>query len=121
MRVRVAGMLCTCALGLPAAASANNEVYISNEKDATISVIDTAKLEVVRTFSVGKRPRGITFSKDFLRFFVCASDDNAVQVYNTSNDALIHDLPSGEDPEQFACLRMENVFTSPTKTTRSPR
>ena len=56
----------------------------------------------MRTFKVGKRPRGITFSRDFTKFYVCASDDNAVQVYDTATDKLIDNLPSGADPEQFA-------------------
>ena len=78
-----------------------HEVYISSEKDNAISVIDTGTLEVVRTFKVGKRPRGITFSADFKTFYVCASDSNAVQVFDAAGTHL-HDLPSGEDPEQFA-------------------
>jgi PQQ-dependent catabolism-associated beta-propeller protein len=84
---------------LPLAA---HEVYVSNEKDNTISVIDTEKLEVVRTFAVGERPRGITFSKDFKQFFVCASDSDAVQVYDSNGEKHLYDLPSGADPEQFA-------------------
>ena len=36
------------------------KVYISNEKDNSISVIDSEKLEVVATWKVGRRPRGIT-------------------------------------------------------------
>ena len=38
--------------------------YVSNEKSNTVSVIDTDKLEVVRTIKVGQRPRGIAFTKD---------------------------------------------------------
>ena len=37
-------------------------VYVSNEKDDTVSVIDTETNEVVKTFQVGQRPRGITLS-----------------------------------------------------------
>ena len=79
-----------------------HEVYISNEKDNTISVIDTIKLEVVRTFPVGERPRGITFARNFKKFFVCASDSDAVQVYAAEGNKHLYDLPSGTDPEQFA-------------------
>ena len=94
---RLAGL----AVALAAAPALAHEVYVSSEKDNAISVIDTASLEVVRTFAVGKRPRGITFSSDFSHFFVCASDSNAVQVFDAAG-AHLHDLPSGEDPEQFA-------------------
>lgn len=101
MPIRTVVLLCVCAVATSAAATANYEVYVSNEKDNSISVIDAKSLEVVRTFQVGKRPRGITFSKDFKHFYVCASDDNAVQVFTVDGEHL-HDLPSGEDPEQFA-------------------
>ena len=41
------------------------KVYISNEKDNSISVIDSEKLEVVATWKVGRRPtRHHDLSKD---------------------------------------------------------
>ena len=39
-------------------------VYVTNEKDNTVSIIDSTKLEVIKTVKVGQRPRGITLSKD---------------------------------------------------------
>ncbi len=76
-------------------------VYVSNEKDNTISVIDTETNEVINTLEVGERPRGITLSRDYKHLFVCASDSDAVQVYDIATGNLLHNLPSGEDPEQF--------------------
>ncbi|HJU49553.1 MAG TPA: beta-propeller fold lactonase family protein, partial [Pseudogulbenkiania sp.] len=77
-------------------------VYVSNEKDHTLSVIDSNTLAVVKTIPVGKRPRGITLSKDGKSLFICASDDNTVQVMDLASGKITHNLPSGEDPEQFA-------------------
>lgn len=77
------------------------EIWVSNEKDDTVSVIDTETLEVIRTIDVGERPCGITFSKDFSKLYVCASDDDTVQVIDPNTGKILHDLPSGEDPEQF--------------------
>jgi len=76
-------------------------VYVTNEKDNTVSIIDTKTNEVVNTIDVGERPRGITFNKDFSKLFICASDSDAVQVYDMALAKLTNDLPSGEDPEQF--------------------
>ncbi|MBO0222947.1 beta-propeller fold lactonase family protein, partial [Vibrio parahaemolyticus] len=59
-------------------------------------------LEVIRTFPVGRRPRGLTFSRDGRTLYVCASDSDAVQVIDPDTGAVRHNLPSGEDPEQFA-------------------
>ena len=39
-------------------------VYITNEKDNTVSIIDSVKLEVIKTVKVGQRPRGVILSKD---------------------------------------------------------
>ena len=76
--------------------------WVSNEKDNTLSVIDTDTLTVTKTVEVGMRPRGITFSGDFRYLYICASDSDAVQVYDTETETMLHNLPSGEDPEQFA-------------------
>ncbi len=76
-------------------------VFVTNEKDGTVSIIDSAKLEVVRTVKVGQRPRGITLTKDHRWLLVCASDDNAVQVFDARTMELVKSLPSGQDPELF--------------------
>ena len=86
------------ALAMPAAASAYT-VYVTNEKDNTVSVIDSEKLEVVKTVKVGQRPRGIILSKDGKWLIVCASDDNIVQVYDAKTLEFVKTLPSGPDPE----------------------
>ncbi|WP_193141399.1 YVTN family beta-propeller repeat protein [Meridianimarinicoccus sp. MJW13] len=77
------------------------EIWVTNEKDDTISVIDVDTLEVIRTLPTGERPRGITFSHDFSRVYICASDSDTVQVMDPVSGEILHDLPSGEDPEQF--------------------
>ena len=77
------------------------EIWVTNEKDNTISVIDTATLEVTRTIPTGERPRGITFSKDYSKVYICASDSDTVQVMDPESGEILHNLPSGEDPEQF--------------------
>lgn len=96
--MRLATLLASAALCVPAAA---DEMWISNEKDDTLSVIDIETLEVIRTIETGERPRGITFSKDFSVLYICASDSDSVQVMDPETGEILHDLPSGEDPEQF--------------------
>jgi PQQ-dependent catabolism-associated beta-propeller protein len=91
-----------CCPGWGATAAKGFEVYVSSEKDNSISVIDSKSLEVKRSFAVGKRPRGITFTRDGKYFLVCASDSDTVQVFAAEGDKHLHDLPSGSDPEQFA-------------------
>ena len=81
---------------LPAAAYT---VFVTNEKDNSISVIDGEKLEVTKTIKVGQRPRGIILSKDGKWIIVCTSDDNIIQVYDAKTYEFIKTLASGPDPE----------------------
>lgn len=86
------------------AASASAEaykIYVSNEKDNTITVIESEGWKVEQTVNVGQRPRGILLSKDGKYLLVCASDDDAVQVFETATMKLVKTLPSGPDPELF--------------------
>ncbi len=55
-------------------------VYVSNEKDNTLSVIDTTTNKVIDTIKVGQRPRGIVLNNDYSKLYICASDDDTVQV-----------------------------------------
>lgn len=89
----------TFALMAPAAFA--GEIWVTNEKDDTISVISTETLEVIQTYETGERPRGIIFSRDYSRVYICASDSNAVQVMDPETGKILNDLPSGDDPEQF--------------------
>ena len=44
--------------------AAADTIYVSNEKDNTITIVDGATLAPVKTIPVGQRPRGIVLSKD---------------------------------------------------------
>jgi YVTN family beta-propeller protein len=55
----IAACGCMIALANPASVMA----YVSNEKSNTVSVIDTDKLEVIKTIKVGQRPRGEGFGR----------------------------------------------------------
>ncbi|MES1179899.1 MAG: YVTN family beta-propeller repeat protein [Hyphomicrobium sp.] len=73
--------------------------YVTNEKDNSLSVIDTDKLEVVKTVKIGQRPRGIVMSKDGKWLIICTSDDNDVKIYDAKTLEYVKSLPSGPDPE----------------------
>jgi PQQ-dependent catabolism-associated beta-propeller protein len=91
------------ALALLAAAPAGAEtVYVSNEQDNTISVIDGVTFSVAATIAVGRRPRGIALSPDRRRLFVAIGDDDRIDVVDLAARKVVDVLPSGEDPELFA-------------------
>jgi YVTN family beta-propeller protein len=96
--------------------------YVSNEDGHTVTVIDTAKNEVVATIPVGKRPRGIHLSHDGKTLYValsglpkcppsipdeeCAKLDrdlkaDGVAAVDTATMKVTKVFEAGSDPEQF--------------------
>ena len=78
-----------------------NRVFVSNERGNDVTVLDSETLEVIGTYPVGARPRGITISPDGKELYVCASDDDLVRVFDPETMQETHTLPSGPDPELF--------------------
>ena len=98
-------------------------VYVSNEDERTVSVVDSERAAVVATIEVGKRPRGMKVSRDGSRLYVALSglpkcppttpDEecaklgrdlkaDGVAVVDTAAGKLMKVLEAGSDPEQFA-------------------
>ena len=75
-------------LALCASPAFADEIWVTNERDDTISVIDTETLEVTRTIPVGERPRGITFAHDYSVVYVCASASNRISGQTMSVSCL---------------------------------
>ena len=80
-------------------------VFVSNEQDDTVSVVDGASLEVVATIPVGRRPRGIEASADAKWIYVALGDDDRFDVIDVASRKVVDTLPSGPDPERFAVSR----------------
>jgi PQQ-dependent catabolism-associated beta-propeller protein len=100
--------------------------YVSNEDEHTVSVIDTARGEVVRTIAVGKRPRGMKLSRDGAHLYVAVSglpkcppsvsDEDCAKLerdltadgiaeVDTHTSQVLRVLKAGSDPEQFDLSR----------------
>src|SRR5215207_8354989 len=100
--MRLSNLLVGLVLAIVLAAPADAYLaYVSNEKGNTISVVDTARLEVVKTIKVGQRPRGIGLTKDGKYILVCVGDDDAIEIIDAKSYEIVGTLPSGPDPEQF--------------------
>jgi PQQ-dependent catabolism-associated beta-propeller protein len=81
--------------------------YASNEKDNTISVIDLAKSQVVKTVPTGQRPRGMALSSDGKRLLVCLGDSNRIDIFDTATWQVIGSIDT-PDPEYAALRKPEN-------------
>lgn len=111
-----------CVIGALAPAAHAERVYVSNEDERTVSVIDPERGEVVATIEVGKRPRGMKLNRSGSRLYVAVSGlpkcppttpdeeceklgrdlkaDGVAEV-DTAARKLIRVLKAGSDPEQF--------------------
>jgi YVTN family beta-propeller protein len=95
-----------------------SRVFVSNEDDGTVSVIDPHAVEVVATIAVGKRPRGLRVTGDTLYVALSGSPKappgtdvsalpppdraaDGIGVVDLKTLRLVHVLPSGQDPEAF--------------------
>ena len=113
MNFRLAIILFAWALSFTACAKypSGTLVFVTNERDGTISVIDAAADKVIDTIMTGGRPRGIRISANNKHAYVAVSTplntkpkpgDDRVCVYDTSSGALIRTIQVGVDPEQLA-------------------
>ena len=94
----VLGSVLAIASSLPAMA---DTIYVSNEKDNTISVVDGDTLTVTETIRVGRRPRGITFNHDMTQLYVCIGDENRIDVIDLSTNKVVMDEGAVEDMDAF--------------------
>jgi YVTN family beta-propeller protein len=105
----------------PPPAAKGPKLFVSNEIDGTVSVIDTATLQVLQSIAVGKRPRGIRGSPDGKTVYVALSGSpmggpnvdesklpppdrrhDGIGVIDVATGQLLRVLQGGTDPEQFA-------------------
>ncbi|HEU4510674.1 MAG TPA: cytochrome c oxidase assembly protein [Pyrinomonadaceae bacterium] len=81
--------------------------FVTNERDGTITVIDTATDQVVSTLNVGGRPRGIRISNKKDRIWVAITspsnqsqgEDKIVEL--DPNGKVLAEYDAGTDPENF--------------------
>jgi YVTN family beta-propeller protein len=104
--------------------SGGPRVFVTNEIEGTVSVVDPVAGRVTATIPVGKRPRGIRATADGQTLFVALSgspmggpgvDEAALPAPERQHDGigvidvragrLARILPGGSDPEQFVLSR----------------
>src|SRR5215208_2629061 len=97
-----------CGFLLSCAKSSGPFAYVTNERDGTITVIDTNTDRVYSTINVGGRVRGIRLSEDRKRIWVAISyPTNQSQGEDTiaeldANGTVLAKYAAGTDPENFA-------------------
>lgn len=75
------------------------QAYVANEKSGSVSVIDTARDEVVAEIRTGTKPRGMAASLDGKRLYVSDQAANALLVVDLDKRAVASKIDLGESPE----------------------
>src|SRR5690606_21707727 len=88
-------------LGAASAEAQSYKIFVSNERDHTISVLDGDTFEVIDTIETGRRPRGITKTPDDKSLLIFVSDDSRMEVYDTVTHERVKTLPSEPNQEHF--------------------
>src|SRR4051794_23070099 len=83
--------------------------FVSNERDGTITVINTATDREVSTIQVGARPRGLRLSPDGKLIYVALSypsnkreGEDKIAAIDVESGRVVAKYDAGTDPEQFA-------------------
>src|SRR5215203_2567011 len=71
-------------------------VFVTNERDGTISVIDASSDKVIDTIFCGSRPRGIRLSADGKNAYVALSAPANRQPKAEDNKIIVLDTSSGK-------------------------
>lgn len=88
-------------LAITASAQAET-VFVTLEKDNALAVVDPIEGKLIKTVSVGQRPRGIFVSPDNKFLYIATSDENTIKIIDATTFKELGKLPSGKDPETFA-------------------
>ncbi len=93
-------------------AAPTGNIFVSNEKGDSISVIDGKSLKIIKTISIGDRPRGLGISPDGKELYVAVSGESKIKVIDTSSLELLREFDGGSDPEAFAVHPEGNIYIS---------
>lgn len=79
-----------------------DRVFISDEANAAVHVVDGASGRREGELHTGARPRGLALSPDRKVLFVAASDANRIELWDCHTLRHLRDIASGSDPERLA-------------------
>ena len=80
-------------------AHAELRIFVTNERSDDVTVIQAESGTVLKTLSVGKRPRGVTASADGKRVYVANSNSDSLSVVDAAGLSVTGSFPAGRDPE----------------------
>jgi len=83
------------------AVAAQPAIWVSNEKDNTITVIDAGTLALRASIATCKRPRHMQFVPGTRQVLVACGESHAADLIDAATAKPIRRVPLGDDPEAF--------------------
>ena len=93
----LAGLLLV-GFGLSGVSAAASQLYVTNNLDNSVLVIDTANNKVVATINVGSAPVGVAYNPANKKAYVVNKGDNTVSIIDTLNHLVVGTVGVGPYP-----------------------
>jgi YVTN family beta-propeller protein len=85
-----------------AQAAAVGHIYVTNQLDDTLSVINARTNQVTATVAAGVAPEGVAVTPDGSRVYIADSGSAEVSVLDTANNKIVATVPVGKSPTGVA-------------------
>lgn len=112
MKLTNAVILSTALFSQLAMATSTGRIFVTNERDDTVSVLNGSSHKVEATVKVGERPRGIGISPDGSEIYVAISEENKIIALDPKSLKILREFNAGQDPEAFAVHPSGNIYIS---------
>ena len=76
-------------------------IYVANEADGTIAVVGGPNQEILKRLTAAPGLKSIRLVQDGRWGFVVSSKENAVYIFDSSTNQLIHTIEVGESPDKI--------------------
>ncbi len=80
-------------------AKGSQYLFISSEKDSSITVLDGNTLQLVKKIQTASRPRHMIFNADKTRIYAACGDGNAIDIIDIESLELVDRISGIDDPE----------------------
>ena len=88
--------------GVCAVRARATELFVTNEVDDTVTVLNGETYKVIATIPTDQRPRGIVATPDHKYVLVCDGDSGNIDVIDTQTLKVVRRIKTGPDPETLA-------------------
>jgi YVTN family beta-propeller protein len=85
--------------------SLSKNIYVASEADGTIAVVGGAGLEILARLTAKPGLKSIRFASGGRWGFVVSAKENAVRVFDSSNNQIAHIIEVGKSPDKISFTR----------------